>query len=37
MSTPCTVIIGATDLLDALRESAVAGGGEVLISGDKER
>ena len=35
MSTPCTVIIGAAELLDALRESA-AGGGEVLSFEDKE-
>jgi hypothetical protein len=36
MSTPCTVIIGATELLDALRESAAPGGGEVLSFGDNE-
>ena len=36
MSMPCTVIIGATELLDALRESAAAGGGEVLSFGDQE-
>ena len=35
MSTPCTVIIGATELLDALRESAAADG-EVLSFSDKE-
>jgi len=34
MSKPCTVIIGADDLLDVLRESA--GGGEVLIFSDTE-
>jgi len=36
MSTPCTIIIGAAELLDALRESAAAAGGEVLSFGDKE-
>jgi len=36
MSTPCTVIIGATELLDALRESAAVGDGEVLSFGDDE-
>lgn len=35
MSTPCTVIIGATELLEALRQSA-ADGGEVLIFSDDE-
>ena len=35
MSTPCTIIIGAAELLDALRENA-AGGGEVLSFEDKE-
>jgi len=36
MSTPCTVIIGAAELLGTLRESAAAGGGEVLSFPDKE-
>jgi CHASE2 domain-containing sensor protein len=36
MSTPCTVIIGATELLEALRESAAADGGDVLSFGDNE-
>ena len=35
MSTPCTVIIAATELLEALRESAVDGG-EVLTFSDDE-
>jgi hypothetical protein len=35
MSKPCTVIIGATELLEVLRESA-ADGGEVLIFSDDE-
>ncbi len=35
MSTPCTVIIGALELLDALKQSA-ASVGEVLIFSDKE-
>ena len=35
MSTPCTVIIGAAELLEGLRETAAAGG-EVLSFGDKE-
>jgi hypothetical protein len=34
MSKPCTVIIGANELLDALRQSA--GGGEVLIFSESE-
>ena len=34
MSKPCTLIIGADELLDALRQSA--GGGEVLIFSDTE-
>src|SRR5688500_11526343 len=34
MSKPCTVIIGADELLDALRQSA--GGGEVLIFSETE-
>jgi hypothetical protein len=35
MSTPCTVIIGALELLDALKQSA-ASGGEVLSFSDNE-
>src|SRR5687767_9348024 len=35
MSTPCTVIIGATELIDALREST-ATVGDVLTFSDKE-
>jgi hypothetical protein len=35
MSTPCTVIIGAIELLDTLRQSAAAPG-EVLCFGDSE-
>ena len=35
MSEPCTVIIGAPQLLDALRERA-GGEGEVLTFGDHE-
>jgi len=35
MSTPCTVIVGATELLEALRESTAAGG-DVLTFSDKE-
>ena len=36
MSTSCTVIIGATELLETLRESAAVGDGEVLSFGDNE-
>ena len=36
MSTPCTVIIGALELLDALKQSAAPGGGEVLTFSDNE-
>jgi hypothetical protein len=36
MSTPCTVIIGAAELLSTLRESAATGGGDVLSFEDKE-
>jgi hypothetical protein len=36
MSTPCTVIIGALELLEALKESAASEGGEVLTFSDNE-
>jgi hypothetical protein len=36
MSMPCTVIIGAAELLGTLRESAAGGGGEVLSFVDKD-
>jgi hypothetical protein len=36
MSTPCTVIIGALELLEALKQSAGSGGGEVLSFSDNE-
>src|SRR5688572_28414299 len=36
MSTPCTVIIGALELLDALTQSAAPGDGEVLTFSDNE-
>src|SRR5688500_16376791 len=36
MSTPCTVIIGALELLDALKQSAASDGDEVLTFSDNE-
>jgi len=36
MSTPCTVIIGALELLDALKQSAASDDGEVLTFSDNE-
>src|SRR5688572_25379427 len=36
MSTPCTVIIGALELLEALKDSVASEGGEVLTFSDNE-